>query len=289
MVLYHYCSNDAFLGILESKSVWASEFTLSNDALEGKWIRVVVAECLKRRNIDTLTSAPLMSALGDLIELLGAAGFCLSSEGDQLSQWRAYADDGRGVSVGFDDSIFGNDGPLPSLVQVEYDLEKQVRIVDETIDRLVSLLKRGAGRIPTLLGGPGINQNEKNELDKEFRVTVFSLFPYLYNFKNAAFSEEKEWRALVNIVSRSGGSLSAMIAHEEDEESGPGWLLHKMQFRAKGDRIIPYRPMALGKKLSIRSLYLGPKNITPIQIYLGALHAHGFGGVDVKQSRASYR
>ena len=39
MPLYHYCSNDTFLSILRNSELWLSELTLSNDSMEGIWVR----------------------------------------------------------------------------------------------------------------------------------------------------------------------------------------------------------------------------------------------------------
>ena len=39
-----------------------------------------------------------MSAVPNTLPLIG----CFSKNGDLLSQWRAYAEDGKGFSIGFD-------------------------------------------------------------------------------------------------------------------------------------------------------------------------------------------
>ena len=52
MVLYPYCSNATFLSIIEHKSVWVSEFTPSNDPLEGRWVREPLAEVCAAKGLD---------------------------------------------------------------------------------------------------------------------------------------------------------------------------------------------------------------------------------------------
>src|ERR1700759_4828234 len=106
MNLYHYCPNAAFLSILSKKEVWASDFSLSNDILEGKWIREVFSEYCTEKGMSSSDKERLLGYLETVISLAGAAGFCLSEEADLLSQWRGYADDGRGVSIGFSKEYF---------------------------------------------------------------------------------------------------------------------------------------------------------------------------------------
>lgn len=52
-ILYHYCSNAAFLSIVETDSIWLSDLSLSNDSHEGQSpIRKVV---LGPRNITPIS------------------------------------------------------------------------------------------------------------------------------------------------------------------------------------------------------------------------------------------
>ncbi len=38
MILYHYCSNEAFRSIIDKKAIWLSSLSLTNDPMEGKWL-----------------------------------------------------------------------------------------------------------------------------------------------------------------------------------------------------------------------------------------------------------
>jgi hypothetical protein len=54
---------------------------------------------------------------------------CFSRKGDLLSQWRAYGDDGRGVSIGFDSKLLYKVDSRKNDIYVEdvlYDKEKQI-------------------------------------------------------------------------------------------------------------------------------------------------------------------
>src|SRR6202035_5793546 len=106
MNLYHYCSNASFLSIVSTKEIWAFDFSLSNDLLEGKWIREVFSQYCVEKKVSTRDQLTLLQHFDGLMSLSGGAGFCMSEEGDLLSQWRAYADDGIGISIGFNKDYF---------------------------------------------------------------------------------------------------------------------------------------------------------------------------------------
>jgi hypothetical protein len=74
-----------------------------------------------------------------LLQYFFAVGFCLSEEGDLLSQWRGYADDGCGVAIGFESSFFSDLTEMTPdrakgfdllFVQVCYDPKEQRKLLD---------------------------------------------------------------------------------------------------------------------------------------------------------------
>ena len=101
MKLYHYCSNSAFINIVESKKLWLSELSLSNDYMEGVWVREALEKYLADQGVDNHEIAQILMRFDEYSILISAAAFCLSEEPDLLNQWRGYADDGAGVSIGF--------------------------------------------------------------------------------------------------------------------------------------------------------------------------------------------
>src|SRR2546425_10912938 len=94
--LFHYTTAQGLLVILESNSVRATNALYMNDASERQHgqdlLRKVLDEQQKR------SRSPLFKAYCEATKAMvkglntGASYvFCLSSEGNQLSQWRAYA------------------------------------------------------------------------------------------------------------------------------------------------------------------------------------------------------
>lgn len=286
-MLYHYCSNSTFISIIQTRAVWLSDFTLSNDRLEGRWLRSLLDERCQQEGFHPLQMERLLSHFDFGATRLGAAGFCMSEDGDLLSQWRAYAGDGGGVSIGFSKQHFealaqaryaAQSGEALSLDKIAYSREDQAGLVQSILDEVVDAVKAGALDTGSLLNP--LEGDRKVEVDKHFRsltASFLALHLVQYRVKNPAFIEEREWRLISLIVSYATEAFS----HGE---------LSKMDFRAGHDRIVPYRILLLGETAScITEIVLGPKNITPTRYITAALERYGWKDVPVRISAASYR
>ncbi|HAI30413.1 MAG: hypothetical protein CMO07_03785 [Thalassospira sp.] len=287
MILYHYCSNETFLSILRAREIWASELSLSNDRMEGTWLGGVLSDLCDKHGIDVADKARLLSIFDNVVSFFGAAGFCLSEEGDLLSQWRGYANDGTGVSIGFSSEYFealskilGERGNISfNLRKVNYDLEAQQNNLKIPVEKIVEFLEKGAFLNPFggLLFQP--TEEEQKRYTKAFgdlNSLLMSMGFEMFQMKNPAFKEEMEWR-LVSIVLRgTKENLSDLT---------------RMEYRSAADRIIPYRrfPLLSLSQKPIQEVILGPRNITPERIIQGALVRFGFSDVAVTTSKSSYR
>jgi Protein of unknown function (DUF2971) len=287
MKLYHYCSNAAFLSIISGREIWLSELSLSNDAMEGVWIRKIFHQICVEKKVPETTIPQLLDQLDLVLGFIGGCGLCMSEEGDLLSQWRAYASDGAGVSLGFNREYLEelgkrkqerNDDFNLTVQRVEYDLKKQVDLVTEHVDEILGLVSQGALSFPTLMTPE--TPDQKKQRESKFRslgLSFLILFPYIHQLKNPAFAEEREWRATSHILNSATGRAKGDFA--------------KMEFRPLADRIIPYRRIAIeaANTPPIFEIILGPRNLTPEKIVEGALQKHGWKEVTVRRSSASYR
>lgn len=61
---------------------------------------------------------------------------CFSKEGDVLSQWRSYADDSRGVSIGFDLNKLIENSNL-KLKEVSYSVDEQKSLLIDILKKMV--------------------------------------------------------------------------------------------------------------------------------------------------------
>ena len=113
MIGYYYCSLDTFLNILKNKEIYLSDPLKMNDKLEIRWYLDRLNDDNKEDAFDSVFErmrirSGLEFSFDDLLNCLNFKGqrsvyiSCFSKKQDLLSQWRAYADDGRGVSIGFD-------------------------------------------------------------------------------------------------------------------------------------------------------------------------------------------
>ena len=154
MLLYHYCSNDTFLKIVEKSELWLSELTLSNDSMEGAWVREVLLKECRERNLSPHALDDFAKKTTFLLEVFSAAGFCLSAEGDLLSQWRGYADNGAGVAIGFEPKTIEElcearkeNGMGASLGRVVYESPEQRAAIQPHADRLIRFSRITSYRI----------------------------------------------------------------------------------------------------------------------------------------------
>ncbi|WP_082851044.1 MULTISPECIES: DUF2971 domain-containing protein [unclassified Sulfitobacter] len=100
-LLYHYCSTPTGLAIFQRRTFRLSALSAANDSLEGRVLGRVFSQLL--------TESDLPREVVDVISVIvegyadSTEGFalCLSENGDLLSQWRAYAQDGLGIAIGF--------------------------------------------------------------------------------------------------------------------------------------------------------------------------------------------
>lgn len=218
-------------------------------------------------------------------ELFEGLGFCISEKPDLLSQWRGYADDGQGFSIGFTKEYLKelantkeDGGENFYMAKVLYEPDEHEAALKPVYDEIKKLIDSGALKRPinSILGMVCGEEKMKELCDahqqsfKTLWLKAAEMFPKVHLLKNKAFSEEAEWR-LVSYLPRKG--------------------VNSVLFRAAGDRLIPYREFKL-KPLSNKSIvevYIGPKNITPNFVVEQFLAQSGFPEVLVKRSSASYR
>ena len=120
---------------------------------------------------------------GELDDLMLTYVACFSEKKDCLSQWRGYADDGRGISIGFCKKkleilpkIMHHNLSFSKVIYNEGQQEKYVNKVAEEVVRNMEF--KGIG-----LAGIELNSNHKDEFAK---------------YKNPSFEEEREWRLILN-------------------------------------------------------------------------------------------
>lgn len=280
--LFHYCSSSTFTSIISNRSIWLSSLNMSNDTMEGKLVAEIIYRLAKKDGLDEGTIKQLQAAISFLEEENDGLGFCLSENGDILSQWRGYATDATGFSIGFSkeylsalsESLRVQNQIYFTLKNVEYDATAQEELVRPTYEKVKQTIEVGLKKIPLPPRGliDLFTDKEVKEYKDVFQSVlseIFMLFPKLYALKTAAFREELEWR-LISYKTRDEVSCS---------------------FKALIDRIVPYREFLLPnlEAAPIIEIFIGPKNHTPGYVVKAFLEKHDFENVTISRSSATYR
>jgi hypothetical protein len=275
--LWHYTSYRGCQGIIASKKIWATEFRFLNDREEFLYGKALAQSLVEEEPErvgdffpwrDTLRTAVTI-AFGashlheERIRIMVAS---FSEEGDQLGQWRAYANDSRGVSIGLDlrsirlPSISGTTvsfapcvcklGEKRTLLKAAF--AHSTNIILEWWEQTVNAAR--AQRALRDIRDPQFVQQLVSAHQGEIRATVsraqailqFDLLRIAPLLKSEAFSEEKEWRLV----------LPWSAAHGLP-------TFHPIEFRFTRDALVPYIAFPLDGAsdkalLPLNRLTLGP-------------------------------
>jgi len=274
-MLYHYCSLDTLIKILDSNSIWMTELTQANDHLEGKLASQGLIDLVIKQTIEVSsttrqeTAESIKSTCDNFESAIRGFATCFSEAPDKLSQWRGYANDGKGISIGFDKERLRSllERNRAQLIEAIYDPAEQERVITEYNTHLpestLGYLSLDTTRVP----------ERKQQQDTAKLSLASSLMTYNYQFKQEGFSEEQEWRVF------------SKIAINSPHRKTP------INFFAKDDRIIPYQTLGLGGSdcHPITEIYIGPKCLTDAKVITALLIKYGIKGVEVKSSTISYR
>jgi Protein of unknown function (DUF2971) len=273
-LMYHYCGADAFAQIIRTRTTWHTAFTALNDATERKWgfeqFRNAADELRKVCGSDFIDRITKIVRLTQDHSVAMISSYSLN--GDLLSQWRAYADDGRGFAIGFSSQEL--EMPAKPL-RVLYDRAAQKKEVANAIKHGFEVEKR-----------TGFNY------DLNYLRYWFDLGMDLCAYKHPAFAEEKEIRrvhisllALSEIVKEMiplGAIDSAGV-----RRSGPV----PINYRTRNSVQIPYVSLDItdgGKNSPIKEIVLGPKSPDDQANVETFLTGAGWKGVKVRRSDVPY-
>lgn len=310
--LYHYCSLNTFLSIVKNSSIWLSDVQKSNDRKEMTWFRHQYYDYLldlynKTTDKDTKTICEIIFTIAakdgfdkcpswllpavnansqQLIEIFGSLrvyAFCLSELSDSLGQWRGYANDGKGVAIGFSreylDAISGYSLRCPAfnflLGNVSYKND-----FSSLFEKMFSLHDK--------------SNNAEFILNSMLDLTHTSAL-----FKHPSFSEEFEWRVIYS-MSDYGISEDVLNFKHFDSISSQkyknNFSVPKIDYIASEADIIPHIEINL-KDLSsaINKIIIGPRcvatenDIRHLLLRFGVLKSFNDNKIEILHSDSSYR
>ncbi|APW66448.1 hypothetical protein LPB137_11580 [Poseidonibacter parvus] len=268
-IIYHYCNVESFKAIIEDKILWLSSVYNLNDYKEIHWIKDKLAK--KLQNSITKNNFSIYKAFEELYfkQLPNVYIGSFSKGSDLLSQWRAYANDGFGVAIGFNEDYFKNNKLIhPS--EVLYDEIEQ----EKTIDLILQPLDDLDAKVD-------INSQHFKETCSNIIIEINNLSA---RSKNELFKEEQEVRLIHNPI---------IIDDKENEKYIFKDNISDMKFRSVCGNLIPYFELDINENTknmnSIVEIIKGPKNKfidEEVKIFLSQ---NGFYNVDIKNSKSSYR
>jgi hypothetical protein len=308
--LWHYTSFEGFRKIVGSQKIWATEYRFLNDREEFAHAKKLAEEVIEDEpDVDDglSTKSILRGAVhgafntgplrDDRMRIFVAS---FSEQGDQRSQWRAYANNSSGVAIGFDlQGLRPGSSPPPSeqtavtFAPCRYKNDEKRALLKAVINHwqcglrefwepfivkareTMSQAKRTDPQfIWQMIAG---SANEQQEVLRNCQnVLQFDLLRVAPLLKNAGFHEEEEWRLVLPVQSSRFPTQ------------------HPIEFRSTADAVVPYIAYPLK----------GAENEAPIpcnDLIVGpASHESAAFGVDVfleangirvlaQRSKVSYR
>lgn len=295
-LIYHYCSPSTLLAILQSKCLRLGDVGAMNDSMERQWGFDALQQELSVRHeyADSLFMEVMDSAIYRASYETMTMASCFSIEGDMLSQWRAYAENGAGFAIGFDPAELQM---LPvSLLEVCYDPQVQDERIADGIDRIIEMYEaiiafdqvkvgRQISRDPK-----AVREELSDDLNRQvvdFTLAAKYLTHDLVAFKSRAFSEEREVRIVHHAaVNPKDGTVELVPTRHPD--AWPDRREPKLGFMMRGS--VPYCYMDMPISTSfVKEVVIGPRAAVDEDSVQRLLSTLGYKSAEIWTSSASYR
>ncbi|WP_316227718.1 DUF2971 domain-containing protein [Bradyrhizobium sp. SZCCHNR3015] len=273
-LIYHYCDPNAFANIMQSRTMWHTAFSALNDSSERQWgLAQFIESADKQRGV---CGAEFIDRIIEIVRLAQGSTVAMiasySLNGDLLSQWRAYADDGRGFAIGF----AAREMEMPAKpLRVLYDRAAQRHELVNNIRHAFEVEKRFGFRY------------DEAFLDHWCRFGLD-----LCAYKHPSFAEEKEIRRVHITGLALNESERRMIPMGAIDGSGARRSDPvPIRYRVRNGVQVPYVVLDItdnGKNAPVKEIILGPKNSDKEENVAAFLASAGWNGVKVRRSDAPY-
>jgi hypothetical protein len=233
--LYHYTSAAGLIGIVKSRTLWATDHRHLNDRKEHRIGSTLIQTELDRSGLEKEHRYVFDRFVSEVEKGFFVLSF--SERGDQLSQWRAYCPDGNGYSLGFaqNNALFDSAQQNSfNLIRCVYNQEEQETLCKYLVDGFIEVMAFEKDVVA--------EKNVESKLRAFFQAYQWRLALALITsaLKHNGFEEEKEWR----LVSQ----------HPDD-------LLRKIAFRPGRFGITPYFELPICTKdssIKFDEIIIGP-------------------------------
>ena len=229
--LYHYTSLSGVLGIVGSRTLWASDIRYMNDSAELRHTADLVGREVAER-INSGHSRPhLLTSFLDWVKnritnghILFGASF--RANGNLLSQWRGYS------AIGFNAETVSRCAQMQEfrMGRCIYDRHTQQKLIAQVLD---------AVEVLAIEIDDGVERDVYHELFEHLESDLLRLAAIL---KHPSFEEEQEWRLVSPVV--------------------PDYRQAAVSFREGRSMLVPYMSFALAledhEPVALDHVFLGP-------------------------------
>lgn len=268
--VYHYTTLEGFVGIVQSRSIWLSDYSYLNDKRElthgVETIREVIAEMSQSKRTTAVTE--LLQAW-DRELTAPSHRVCIASfsgEDDSLSQWRAYGS----IAIGIEPQHLPIHAYQSNLRAVEYNREAQRKLATIYLDHMTQAYDAdlSADRLKRI-------PDAYHRSDRLVELAAF--------FKDPAFQTEQEYRL-------------AYIEYPETLRA-LGLSSPPKRFRVSKSKLLPYVasdelfPVSGQRRpLEIQEVVLGPETDALLERGVREfLASRDMSAVTVRRSTVPYR
>jgi hypothetical protein len=280
-MVYHYTNDVGLRGIIESGKLWLTDIFTLNDPSE---LTHGFSHAVSILNDKVSSAHPAAKLFAQTFQHFGTEGglqasahffVCsFSSCGDELGQWRAYADDGRGYALGFDTRVLENAFAKASDVgrfsnstfPVTYNDAQLVGVHRQFIDTVFPLL--------TLPSGRQLPRDAIVEYMTDLSVTLaMHVARSVLFYKHEAYSNEQEYRFLQ--------------LHRADVPPP------EVKFKSRSYALVRYREFDWRSVApdAFKRIIIGPSADQPrtVQLARDCLRSFNPGDVEIISSKIPYR
>ncbi len=277
-IIWHYTGAEAFLKIVETGTIYATQVSCLNDSTEIRYgeelVRAAFSEM--RKSVSKNKFAILESVLNQFYPdqtpsqpIYDWFVSCFSQQRDDLSQWRAYGGGENGIAIGF--LARGFFSPNNTLARVSYKRATHTRVA--------------------------------------IRLAHATLRFYLLGLKNRAPEEHTMWESdfiahWIGLLNKLAPMVKDFAFHGEKEyrviHAYQAWEVDQLHFRQKQSLISMHLPLAFpppnadsaqSKMLPITEVMIGPgrhKDISRISAYV-FMRKNGYPQVPITVSSIPFQ
>jgi hypothetical protein len=282
--LYHYTDVRGLEGILKNEEIWFTDYRYLNDPKELMHGIALAKTMLAGRTKSGGFHGFLFGWIDDLLTKRNfgrALVFFIASfsrSRDDLNQWRFYAEDGRGVAIGFSSDLFApnetmNEDPRKNTFTgpVLYNDSQTRARHAKGINKATSILDAALQYARRHLRDPATGKEFLNQLARS--VIAAPLIWNALTCKHASYKHESEVRLV--------------IVGDKRQFRG------KISTRKRSGKVVPYIPhhLALRERRKIVSIVIGPAAPPGTEAAIRRiLKSAGIGyKVPIRRSRIPYR